>query len=92
MNRLLVSKTLAGSIGLLCVFLAYNHNKSATYEIGGSIYGTYWKLVSPDYIPDSIKHSIVNELDRIDLIASNYKLGEMDESVRYFWPFNTIKR
>ena len=75
MNRLLVSKILAGSIGLLCVFLAYNHNKSATYEIGGSIYGTYWKLVSPDYIPDSIKHSIVNELDRIDLIASNYKLN-----------------
>ncbi|MGY8772147.1 MAG: FAD:protein FMN transferase [Gammaproteobacteria bacterium] len=75
MNRLILSKILAGSIGLLCVFLAYNHNKSATYEIGGSIYGTYWKLVSPDYITDSIKQSIVDELDRIDLVTSNYKLN-----------------
>ena len=66
---------MAGSIGLLCVFLAYNYNKSATYEIGGSIYGTYWKLVSPDYMADSIKQSIVDELNRIDLVTSNYKLN-----------------
>ena len=74
MNRLIASKVLAISVGLLCVLLAYNHNKSSTYEIGGSIYGTYWKLVSTNYISDSIKKSIIDELDRIDLIASNYKI------------------
>ena len=74
MNRLITSKVLAISVGLLCVLLAYNHNKSSTYEIGGSIYGTYWKLVSTNYISDSIKKSIIDELDRIDLIASNYKI------------------
>ena len=74
MNRLITSKVLAISVGLLCVLLAYNHNKSSTYEIDGSIYGTYWKLVSANYISDSIKKSIIDELDRIDLIASNYKI------------------
>jgi thiamine biosynthesis lipoprotein len=74
LNRLIASKVLAISVGFFCVLLAYNHNKSSTYEIGGSIYGTYWKLVSTNYISDSIKKSIIDELDRIDLIASNYKI------------------
>ena len=74
MNRLIASKILAISVGLLCVFLAYEHNKSSTYEIGGKIYGTYWKLVSTNYISDSTKTAIIDELDRIDFIASNYKI------------------
>ena len=74
MNRLIASKILAISVGLLCVFLAYEHNKSSTYEIGGEIYGTYWKLVSTNYISDSTKTAIIDELDRIDFIASNYKI------------------
>lgn len=88
MNRLIASKVLAISVGLLCVLLAYNHNKSSTYEIGGSIYGTYWKLVSTDYISDSIKQSIVVELDRIDLIASNYKI-QSELSILNKAPANT---
>ena len=88
MNRLIASKVLAISVGLLCVFLAYNHNKSSTYEIGGSIYGTYWKLVSTDYISDSIKKSIIDELDRIDLIASNYKI-QSELSILNAAPANT---
>jgi len=74
LNRLIASKILAISVGLLCVFLAYEHNKSSTFEIGGKIYGTYWKLVSTNYISDSTKIAIIDELDRIDFIASNYKI------------------
>jgi thiamine biosynthesis lipoprotein len=88
LNRLLISKVLAISVGLFCVLLAYNHNKSSTYEIGGSIYGTYWKLVSTNYISDSIKKSIMDELDRIDLIASNYKI-QSELSVLNAAPANT---
>ena len=73
MNRLTVSKLIALSVGLICIFFAYNHNKSATYQISGPIYGTYWQLVTTEYIPDSLKESIGVELARIDLIASNYK-------------------
>tara|TARA_B110000438_G_scaffold291500_1_gene328527 strand:- start:283 stop:1260 length:978 start_codon:yes stop_codon:yes gene_type:complete len=74
LNRLIASKILAISVGLFCIFLAYEHNKSSTYEIGGRIYGTYWKLVSTNYISDITKKSITDELNRIDLIASNYKI------------------
>jgi len=73
LNRLTVSKLIALSVGLICIFFAYNHNKSATYQISGPIYGTYWQLVTTEYIPDSLKESIDVELARIDLIASNYK-------------------
>jgi len=73
LNRLTASKLIALSVGLICIFFAYNHNKSATYQISGPIYGTYWQLVTTEYIPDSLKESIEVELARIDLIASNYK-------------------
>jgi thiamine biosynthesis lipoprotein len=73
LNRIRLSKLIALSIGLLCIFLAYNYNKSATYQTSGPIFGTYWKLVSTEYVPDSLIKSIDNELNRIDLIASNYK-------------------
>ena len=73
MNRLALSKLIALTIGFGCILLAYNYNKSATYNSSGPIFGTSWKLVSTEYITDSLKQSIQNELNRIDLIASNYK-------------------
>ena len=73
MNRILLSKLLALIIGLGCIYVAYNYNKSATYQASGSIFGTYWKLVSTEYVPDTLIKSINDELNRIDLIASNYK-------------------
>ena len=73
MNRLALSKLIAIVVGIICIFFAYHHNKSATYQISGPIYGTYWKLVSTEYIPDKLQKSIEDELARIDYIASNYK-------------------
>ena len=35
MNRLAASKLIALAIGLICILLAYNYNKSATYKISG---------------------------------------------------------
>jgi len=72
LNRITLSKLIALAVGISCILLAYNYNKSVTYEISGSIYGTSWKLVSTEYIPNTINKSIKNELARIDLIASNY--------------------
>ena len=60
-------------MGLTCVFFAFKYNKNALYETSDSIYGTYWKLVSTEYIPDSLIQSIKQELNRIDYVASNYK-------------------
>ena len=74
MNRLALSKLIALIIGFGCILLAYNYNKSATYFTSGPIFGTSWKLVTTEYITDSLKQSIQNELNRIDLIASNYKI------------------
>ena len=73
MNRLVLSKLIALLIGFGCILLAYNYNKSATYFTSGPIFGTSWKLVTTEYVTDSLKQSIQNELNRIDLIASNYK-------------------
>ena len=73
MNRLALSKLLALLVGFGCILFAYNYNKSATYISSGPIFGSSWKLVSTEYITDSLKQSIQDELNRIDLIASNYK-------------------
>ena len=73
MSRLVLSKILALAVGTFCVYLAYDHNKHATYEVNGSIYGTYWRLVSTEYISDNLQQSISKELSRIDAIASHYK-------------------
>jgi thiamine biosynthesis lipoprotein len=73
LNRLTVSKSIALTVGAICIVFAYNYNKSATYKISGPIYGTYWQLVSTEYISDPLKKSIEGELARIDFIASNYK-------------------
>ena len=73
MNRLALSKLIALLVGFVCILFAYNYNKSATYISSGPIFGSSWKLVSTEYITDSLKQSIQTELNRIDLIASNYK-------------------
>ena len=73
MNRLALSKLIALLVGFGCILFAYNYNKSATYISSGPIFGSSWKLVSTEYITDSLKQSIQTELNRIDLIASNYK-------------------
>lgn len=73
MNRLAISKLIAIAVGIICILFAYNYNKSATYQISGSIYGTYWQLISTEYITDALKKEIEDELSRIDYIASNYK-------------------
>lgn len=73
MSRLAISKLIAIAVGIICILFAYNYNKSATYQISGSIYGTYWQLISTEYITDALKKDIEEELSRIDYIASNYK-------------------
>lgn len=73
MSRLAISKLIAIAVGIICILFAYNYNKSATYQISGSIYGTYWQLISTEYITDALKKEIEDELSRIDYIASNYK-------------------
>jgi len=73
LNRLAISKLIAIAVGIICILFAYNYNKSATYQISGSIYGTYWQLISTEYITDALKKEIEDELSRIDYIASNYK-------------------
>ena len=73
MSRLAISKLIAIAVGIICILFAYNYNKSATYQISGSIYGTYWQLISTEYITDALKKGIEEELSRIDYIASNYK-------------------
>jgi thiamine biosynthesis lipoprotein len=73
LSRLAISKLIAIAVGIICILFAYNYNKSATYQISGSIYGTYWQLISTEYITDALKKEIEEELSRIDYIASNYK-------------------
>ena len=73
MSRLAISKLIPIAVGIICILFAYNYNKSATYQISGSIYGTYWQLISTEYITDALKKEIEEELSRIDYIASNYK-------------------
>lgn len=87
MNRLVVSKLLAFAVGISCIYLAYTHNKSSVYEANGSIYGTYWKLVSTEYISNSLQALITNELKRIDGIASHYK-AESELSIINSLPIN----
>jgi len=73
LSRLAISKLIAIAVGIICILFAYNYNKSATYQISGFIYGTYWQLISTEYITDALKKEIEDELSRIDYIASNYK-------------------
>ena len=73
MNRSHLSKLVAFIVGCLCIYAAYQYNQSSLYQVSGSIYGTSYNITSSKYINDQLNLQIKNELNRIDLIASNYK-------------------
>lgn len=58
---------------MICIFFAFKHNQKNNYLYQGEIYGTYWKLTSRDFINQQYVDEIENILNKIDLIASNYK-------------------
>ena len=70
MDRYTFSKLIALAAGILCVVIAIQHNKNTSYFISGNIYGTTWSITSDRYIN---KSNIQELLNKIDLIASNYK-------------------
>ena len=70
MDRYTFSKLIALVAGVLCVVIAIQHNKNTSYFISGNIYGTTWSITSDRYIN---KSNIQKLLNRVDLIASNYK-------------------
>ena len=49
------------------------YNTSSTYTISGQIYGTYWKITSTKYVDTATQQKVKTKLNKIDLIASNYK-------------------
>tara|TARA_X000000368_G_scaffold16586_1_gene13099 strand:+ start:2150 stop:3145 length:996 start_codon:yes stop_codon:yes gene_type:complete len=69
-DRYSFSKLIALIAGILCITLAVQHNKSSSYFITDNIYGTTWSITSDKYIN---KSEIKDILNKVDLIASNYK-------------------
>ncbi len=53
--------------------IAYNHNSNIIYNFSGEAYGTTWSISSSEYIADNHKEEIKSIINKIDLIASNYK-------------------
>ena len=72
-KRQFISKIFAFLVGLGCIYIAYEYNSKSNTILTGSIYGTYWKLNSTEYVSDKHSTNIKNILNRIDYIASNYK-------------------
>ena len=72
-SRNFIAKTLAFVVATLCVYTAYVYNQKQVYRVSGSIFGSSYNIISPTYINDQVHQSIKDELNRIDLIASNYK-------------------
>lgn len=73
LNRYILSKILALSVGLICIFLAYNFNSTNLYSISGNAYGTTWSVSSTEFIADHHEKEILAIIDNIDNTASNYK-------------------
>ena len=73
MSRYLVSKIIALIAGLILLVIAYNHNSNIIYNFSGEAYGTTWSISSSEYIADNHKEEIKSIINKIDLIASNYK-------------------
>ena len=73
MSRYLVSKIIALVAGLVLLVIAYNHNSNTIYNFSGEAYGTTWSITSSEYIADNHKEEIKSIINKIDLIASNYK-------------------
>ena len=73
MTRKLFSKLIALVAGIVLTIVAYNHNQTSIYQINGQAYGTSWSVVSSQYIGDHHKNNIINIINNIDFVASNYK-------------------
>ena len=73
MSRYFASKIIALIAGLILLLIAYNHNSNTIYNFSGQAYGTTWSISSSEYIADNHKDEIKNIINKIDLIASNYK-------------------
>ena len=72
-SRKFFSKLLALIVGCVCVYIAYSFNSSNTYSIKGFAYGTYWSVTSTDFIADHHEKNIKKIINRVDMVASNYK-------------------
>ena len=73
MSRYFASKIIALIAGLVLLVIAYNHNSNIIYNFSGEAYGTTWSISSSEYIADNHKEEIKSIINKIDLIASNYK-------------------
>ena len=73
MSRYLFSKIIALLAGISLLAIAYFHNTNSVYSISGNAYGTYWSISSSEYIGDHHKEEIEKIINKIDLVASNYK-------------------
>ena len=73
MTRKLLSKLIALVAGIVLTIVAFNHNQTSIYQINGQAYGTSWSVVSSQYIGDHHKNNIINIINNIDFVASNYK-------------------
>ena len=73
-SRYILSKFLALFVGLICIYLAYTFNSSNLYSISGKAYGTTWTVTSTEFIADHHEKKILNIINTIDNIASNYKV------------------
>ncbi|NCX30479.1 MAG: thiamine biosynthesis protein, partial [Proteobacteria bacterium] len=72
-SRKLFSKLLALIVGCICIYIAYSSNKSTTFTINGSAYGTYWSVTSTEFIADHHEKNIQKIITNVDMVASNYK-------------------
>ena len=72
-SRKLLSKLLALIVGCICVYIAYTSNTNNSYSISGSAYGTYWSVTSSEFIADHHEKNIIKIINKVDMVASNYK-------------------
>ena len=73
MSRHFLSKIIALLAGLIILVIAYNHNNNSVYTLNGNAYGTSWNISSTEYIGDHHRENIIEIINRIDQVASNYK-------------------
>ena len=74
MTRYFFSKIIALLAGVILLIIAYFHNSNSLYVINGDAYGTTWSITSSEYIGDHHKDNIESIINRIDYVASNYKI------------------
>ena len=69
---------------MICIYFAYNYNQKNNYFYEGKIYGTYWKISSKEFINQQYIDEIENILNKIDLIASNYKQNSEVNKLNFY--------